>query len=546
MSAFQQSASDFQSLVGNWEQSYDSARSAAFAEDAEKSREDEIKGSELLNIVAPAGLKLFQQGLERSNLTGKITQTLDDVQGKMSPLGAKAFQTLRNVGSDLLGLAPGKVGHVLKASGLGEAVRGGGQVRQPGQPRPAPNEEPVPEGREMTTIGGGQAPEELPAIQETSFGLTPAGQAPEATEAPTTTIATTAPSEPTSSVPTGQPPLRTLASFDGLSPEQLANSRFGGMFAGQVTRTLEQSLGYGQTDHIQEAPINEPTFLSAASSRFGVLQRPTILDEPTANPTAEFNLARSGTSAIFSRGAGNAINQAIAGGEFLSSQASTAATAATGALGLAAGQLTGTAQQAVGGASLGLGTVQQLAEGELPTGALLAGVNAGLSQLGTRGAEAAQGLNVGVGAATIGRTVGNIASGVKNAIGITPSTIAAPTVGTLPETTGATTLSGQAAELLGTNIGSKVGQLATTLGGETAGGVLGGDAGESVVAGLTQATVDSLAGDTDPVGWVVSAGLGLITGLTALGESIKDLFDPAHSAPVAPPPLPSFQSGVSM
>jgi hypothetical protein len=69
------------------------------------------------------------------------------------------------------------------------------------------------------------------------------------------------------------------------------------------------------------------------------------------------------------------------------------------------------------------------------------------------------------------------------------------------------------------------------------------DATGGIVGTLGSLTAESVAGDEDPVGGIITLGLGLATAFAGLGEGIRDLFSSASSGP--PPPSVSFQAGVT-
>ena len=68
-------------------------------------------------------------------------------------------------------------------------------------------------------------------------------------------------------------------------------------------------------------------------------------------------------------------------------------------------------------------------------------------------------------------------------------------------------------------------------------------AGKAVTSTLGQLTEDSLVDDDNPIGGIITVGLGLATAFSAFGEGIKSLFD-HHNANTIAPPAVSFQAGV--
>lgn len=598
MSAIQ----DFESLAGNYEEAYDSARDFAQQRAQLLTQQTDLKGSELLNLGAVSGLSIVGKAITKAGIAGKITQTLDDFQGKMGPVGQRAFKIARQVGSNVLGEGT-KLGEYTAKLGLDGVLNPKPKVEvAPDVETPsATTETPATISADTPTVAtAALAPESsddwkvnitddlvpvlrgigqnelasridsnwvndqvLPKgdMQAAQSALRSAGTpesqrllqkmanakqraALERTGAPVPKPDSAVP-EPVAPLPDDSRPVATQPSesvggvqynqtfqnpaFDdgglltrptsvsALTPEQAVAAVFGNGFG----RTPVQGDEITPADPVVQpaslSTITEPTMLNPADVLGGIFQ---------SGPVS--TLKRVALPGLSSNNIGDAFNAAKSETSgMLASLKSGAAGLLSSGLGLAAGQLSGKAGQATGLAGIGLQSASELANGDLPAGALLMGVDAGLGRLGAVGARAAQGLNLGVTAGQVGQAFGQAANAVRGAVGGAEQAATSLTAGEAPATA-----SGAAGE---TGLLATVGSAVDAVAGEgTASGALGA---------LETLTAASAAGDEDPLGVLATGVLGLATGLTAAGEGIKDLLE-HHRQNVQMPSLPSFQAGI--
>lgn len=426
--ALSQNLYQFQNEISGYSGEYDSLKNFANEAAAEKAREKELQGSELLTVVQPASFGLISRALERANISGRVTGTLDDIQGSLSPLGASAFRAIRNIGGDILGSAPyiGEVGASFLQS------QGDGDLESAMRPRRTDDIE-------------------LEDFREPDVG-------------------------------TGE----------GLPQERFVAVEGGIPAVNELTSSLAQN------------PLFDPSSVDELPD----VDVPSLSDAPLA------------------------------------------------ALGTVGGELRGAAGTATRAAAIAGQSVADLVSGDLPAAGILAAADQGLARLGETGSRAAGAITTGVGAAQVvqgarsllpetteeGPSVFSAAGeGIRNAIGISTPDVAMPSVGDLPNLQTTSTIAGGLLDEA-SGAGSRALGTVTELAGSAA---ESGEGLSGAVSGLAQTTLDSLAEDEDPVGAVVSLGLGIATAITAGVEEIKDLFDKNKPSALPPMAIPTLEAGVT-
>lgn len=356
---------------------------------------------------------------------------------------------------------------------------------------------------------------------------------------------------------------------------QTLGSRISGLFGAKPAN--------GAAEATLESPFAEPSSLSASLRGMLPDQVRDFMDVSEGRPSAGLSLSdQQFASAVGIRGSTIAVNpdgtptiqpasrpaplnigddltgsqtggRPVALPGLTSDVAVAAGDAGIGALGLIGANIGGEAGRDIGFTAVGLGAAKDLATGN-PLGIALSGTQMLLQEFGgVEGQEAAQGIGLGATAAAAGGTIYGIGSTVASTLsstaaaastlapdaaiaGSADASLAAPVTtasieGTLPLVTTTTTDVADAAS-------GAIASLASTAGGTA---IAGGEGG--VVSTLATLTGESAVGDEDPIGGLVTLGLGLATAFAGLGEGIKDLFSHASSAP--PPPSVSFQAGVT-
>lgn len=532
------SGQDFQSLVMDYGQEYDSARNLAEQKLQEATQIRDVQGSELINLAGMGGLSLLGRAITRAGVAGKISRTLDDFEGKMGPIGRAAFRTVRQVGSDILGMH-GKVGEISEKIGLGSAIK-------PKAPSEIAEAQPEPE----------EAPDWRVSIKnEMAPMLEKIGQAGLAGQALAeggvgSLTKTTAMQIHESLVNSGDEAAQALA---GKMVEAANRTR-------AIRGTIEQN-GTTVTDGLDEA-VARPLAAVAGEAAAPVLDRvqdslsqirgtagatPQLLS--TQNRLIGENPSPFGLSGKQTRPAppddefsDEPITGFGIGRTQIFSTGSTLLSGAASVAGLAAGQLTGKANTALSMASFGGQTAADFAQGELPVGAVIAGAQMGLQELGQRGVEASQGLGLTAAAAGTVQSIRGIYGAAKTAASgaVQAGEKAATdiTAGVTPENlTGAV---GAVGEELGGAIGSSIAKVGATIAGA------GTDALAGTTEGLADTTAISATLDENPVGIGITAALGLATAVTGLAEGIRDLFHHASMPSIPKPALPSFQAGIAL
>lgn len=515
---------DFESLVANYAEEYDSTRALAEELKQEATQKAEIQGSELVNIVGAGGISMLGKAITRAGISGKITKTLDDYEGKMSPMGARAFRIARQVGSDLVGSAGGhgKVGSVVKSLGIQDALKPTNRtdsesnvVEQPTEEEAAATE---PEADDSWKIS--VANEIAPALRavgrddlaDQAIAEHESGHISRATASQAHEVLSQADDENSQAVAA-----KMVSSY------QQAKIR-----AGRATAT-------DNPEPAEEAVVR-PTEPVAGSTQ-PVVERAqdTLSATPAPTVVSSQTFTRSGGEETVFTGGGQPIRPDVQPDTEFGDAPANAFSAVTQIVGLAGGNMSGAAGEGLRLGALGAQTAAELAQLQVPAGAIIAGVQEGLAQLGPRGVEAGQGIGLAATTASVARAgqaiYGLAANAVRGAVGAGEQA--------------ATQIGAAAANAPATLTGGAV-QAASDAAGAVAGGaVAGGEGGGTgVLSTLGALTEGSAAGDEDPIGIAITAGLGLITGLVGLGEGIKDLFESHHAPSLPKPAMPSFQAGV--
>lgn len=470
---------DFQSLVGNFEEQSDAFKNLEVSKEQAKERKSALEGSELLNVVGTGGLGILGRAVERANLSGRITKNLDEFQSGLGPIGSRVLGVARKVGSDLLG-----------STEIGSAIS---KALAPSVPEDAPS---LPQGKvsvsnemvpALRSIGRSDLADRL--LSEQDSGTLTKGTLNDTHDALSQS------QNPQANEVAGR--MRDAVSQARLSKVAQQNDR--GLDESTI-RPVEPTGNQPRLD-VPESTIAPPTMTSYQSiprvegedTDFGVGGRPV---KPSVIQDDEFG----GDSGVVS--------------------------GVTQIVGLAGGNVRGPAGQALGLGAIGGQAVSDLAEGEVPTGALVAGAQAALGDLGTRGRDAVQGIGLGV-------TAGQVGSGVKN--------IASRIMGTSENLQ-------QAGETAARNITEADAPDTLSGIGDTIVGAASKAANSglsSVVGTLGELTEESAVTDEDPISIGITAGLGLLTGLVGIGEGISDIVNSDKPRPAPIISIPSFQSGVN-
>ena len=519
---------DFQSLVGNYSDEYDSARNLAEERKEAATREAEIKGSELLNVVGGGGLSLLGRAVERAGLSGKISKGLDDVEGKFGPMGQRAFRIVRQVGSDIIG-SHGKVGAVAKKLGV---------TKDTLKPQ-AQTDTPSNVVEEPTAAADTMAPENdvSPPTMSLQDEIVPAlrgiGQNDLADRALTEHEANN-----------GR--LSNATSNEIYDQLSNANDETANQTAARMKEVVTQRRamrGETQPDGTNAPPQEDEPQAQAQppvegeSGQVAVQRTPGSFNpEPAPRTMTSYQSVphTEGEDTDFGVG-GRPIRPITQPDTEFGDTAGGVVGGLTTIVGLAGGNVDGVAGEGLRLGALGTQTAADLIQGNLPIGGIMAGIQTGLSQLGPEGQEAGQGLGMAA-------TTAQVAMGARKVYGIAARAIKGPVQA--GETEGTQVAAGDApATATGTAVAD--GDLATTATTTAvAGATEGGEGGTATLATLGNLTEASAAGDVDPIGIAITAGLGLVTGLVGLGEGIRDIFEAHHTPHIPKPAMPSFQAGV--